>query len=124
MARLQDQMFTGKDFVFSVSRDFVRTLPTPLLVLSGTDAFHPSGTSKEIVRDRIIAEIIRATHPRWSELRHDMFARAGAAGAKLRADRGLEEPRGDRGGDGEGGGLHAGARRKLPGRQPLASGLI
>ena len=49
-----------------------------------------------------------------------MFARAGAAGAELRADRGLEEPRGDRGRDGEGGGLHAGARRKLPGRQPLA----
>ena len=76
MARLQDQMFTGKDFVFSVSRDFVRTLPTPLLVLSGTDAFHPSGTSKEIVRHRIIAEIIRATHPRWSELRHDMCGQA------------------------------------------------
>ena len=70
MARLQDQMFTDKDFVFSVSRDFVRTLPTPLLVLSGTDAFHPSGTSKEIVRHRIIAEIIEvaeiieATQPR------------------------------------------------------------
>jgi hypothetical protein len=41
-------VFTDHDFVFSVSRDFVRELQTPLLVLSGTDAFHPMGTSREI----------------------------------------------------------------------------
>jgi hypothetical protein len=41
-------MFTGRDFVFSVRRDFVRGLEAPLLVLSGTDAFHPAGTSREI----------------------------------------------------------------------------
>jgi hypothetical protein len=36
-------MFTGRDFVFSVSRGFVRELQAPLLVLTGTDAFHPMG---------------------------------------------------------------------------------
>ena len=40
----------GGDFVFSVSRDFVRTCRTPLLLQPGTDTPHPAATSAEIER--------------------------------------------------------------------------
>ena len=40
----------GGDFVFSVSRDFVRRCPTPLLLQPGTDKPHPAATSAEIER--------------------------------------------------------------------------
>jgi len=40
----------GGDFVFSVSRDFVRRCPTPLLLQPGTDKPHPAATSDEIAR--------------------------------------------------------------------------
>jgi pimeloyl-ACP methyl ester carboxylesterase len=36
------------DFVVSVSRDFVRACETPLLVLPGTDRYHPGATGREI----------------------------------------------------------------------------
>ncbi len=36
------------DFVFSVSRDFVRSCPVPFLVLPGNDDFHPTATAREI----------------------------------------------------------------------------
>lgn len=39
----------GGDFVFSVSRDFVRSCPVPLLVLPGNDEFHPRTAAEEIV---------------------------------------------------------------------------
>ncbi|PYM12197.1 MAG: alpha/beta hydrolase, partial [Candidatus Rokuibacteriota bacterium] len=42
-----DNMFGG-DFVFSVSRDFVRKCPTPLLLQPGSDTPHPAKTSDEI----------------------------------------------------------------------------
>ncbi len=38
----------GGDFVFSVSRDFVRNCRTPLLLQPGTDKAHPAKTSEEI----------------------------------------------------------------------------
>jgi hypothetical protein len=38
----------GGDFVFSVSRDFVRRCPVPLLLQPGTDKPHPAATSDEI----------------------------------------------------------------------------
>jgi hypothetical protein len=40
----------GGDFVFSVSRDFVRRCPTPLLLQPGSDTPHPAETSAEIAR--------------------------------------------------------------------------
>ncbi len=40
----------GGDFVFSVSRDFVRSCRTPLLLQPGTDTPHPAETSAEIAR--------------------------------------------------------------------------
>jgi pimeloyl-ACP methyl ester carboxylesterase len=36
------------EFVVSVSRDFVRSCTTPLLVLPGTDRYHPTATGHEI----------------------------------------------------------------------------
>ena len=38
----------GGDFVFSVSRDFVKTCSTPLYLQPGTDTPHPAETSAEI----------------------------------------------------------------------------
>ena len=40
----------GGDFVFSVSRDFVRRCTTPLLLQPGTDKPHPAETSAEIAK--------------------------------------------------------------------------
>jgi hypothetical protein len=40
----------GGEFVFSVSRDFVRRCATPLLLQPGTDKPHPAETSAEIAR--------------------------------------------------------------------------
>ena len=39
----------GKDFVFSITRDELQEISTPLLVLMGHDMFHPSETAREIV---------------------------------------------------------------------------
>jgi hypothetical protein len=36
------------EFAVSVSREFVRTCETPLLVLPGTDRYHPAATGREI----------------------------------------------------------------------------
>jgi pimeloyl-ACP methyl ester carboxylesterase len=38
------------DFVFSVTRDFLRTVRTPLLLLFGNDRAHPRGVSVEVGR--------------------------------------------------------------------------
>jgi pimeloyl-ACP methyl ester carboxylesterase len=39
----------GRDFVFSVTRDFVRRCPVPCLVLPGDDTPHPAVTGAELV---------------------------------------------------------------------------
>ena len=44
---MREAMYGG-DFVFSVSREFVRRCPAPLLVLAGNDAFHPTAIAEEI----------------------------------------------------------------------------
>jgi pimeloyl-ACP methyl ester carboxylesterase len=46
-AAFREAMFGG-DFVFSVSREFVRQCDVPLLVLSGHDHFHPPDVAREI----------------------------------------------------------------------------
>jgi pimeloyl-ACP methyl ester carboxylesterase len=58
----RDRMYGG-DFVFNVSRDFVRACATPMLVLLGNDRYHPSVTSREIVELAPNAELIE----RWKE---------------------------------------------------------
>jgi len=51
------RMYDG-DFVFSVSRDFVRTCHTPMLVLAGDDLYHPAPIAEEIARLAPNAELI------------------------------------------------------------------
>ena len=54
----RDRMYGQTDFVFNVSRDFVRKAQTPMLVLRGNDDYHPSETSDEIATIAPHAEII------------------------------------------------------------------
>ncbi len=51
------RMYDG-DFVFSVSRDFVRACRTPMLVLAGDDLYHPAPIAEEIARLAPNAELI------------------------------------------------------------------
>jgi pimeloyl-ACP methyl ester carboxylesterase len=44
-----DNMFGKTDFVFSVTRDFVKNCATPLFLQPGTDKPHPGPTSDEII---------------------------------------------------------------------------
>ncbi len=53
----------GGDFVFSVSRDFVRSCKIPMLVLLGNDRYHPSVTSREIAELAPNAELVE----HWKE---------------------------------------------------------
>jgi pimeloyl-ACP methyl ester carboxylesterase len=53
----KENMFGG-DFVFSVSRDFVRRCPVPLLVLAGNDDFHPTAVAEEIADLAPNAELV------------------------------------------------------------------
>jgi pimeloyl-ACP methyl ester carboxylesterase len=48
-ASLCENLF-GSDFVFSVSRDFVRSMQTPTLVLPGRDLAHPEEIARETAR--------------------------------------------------------------------------
>jgi pimeloyl-ACP methyl ester carboxylesterase len=52
-------MYDG-DFVFNVSRDFVRSCATPLLVLMGNDLYHPEETSRDIASLSSKAELIES----------------------------------------------------------------
>ena len=54
---LRENLYGG-DFTFNVSRDFVRTLTTPLLVLKGNDLYHPAAISKEVADLAANAELI------------------------------------------------------------------
>jgi pimeloyl-ACP methyl ester carboxylesterase len=58
----RSNMYDG-DFVFNVSRDFVRGCQIPMLVLLGNDLYHPSETSREIARLAPNAELVE----RWKE---------------------------------------------------------
>jgi pimeloyl-ACP methyl ester carboxylesterase len=57
LAAFRNNMFSG-DFVFSVTRDFVRQCLTPILILAGNDPYHPTPVSLEIARLAPNAEII------------------------------------------------------------------
>ncbi len=56
-ASFRERMYGG-EFVFSVSRDFVRACRTPMLVLAGNDAFHPTATAQEIAALAPNAELV------------------------------------------------------------------
>lgn len=67
----RDAMYGG-EFLFNVSREFVRGCETPLLVLCGNDLYHPRETSLEIVELAPNAELIE----HWKEPAHRDVARA------------------------------------------------
>ena len=58
----RERMYGG-DFVFSVSREFVRACATPLLVLAGSDLYHPAPISAELAALAPRAELIQG----WRE---------------------------------------------------------
>ncbi|HUO04250.1 MAG TPA: alpha/beta hydrolase [Candidatus Binataceae bacterium] len=57
LASFRERMYGG-DFVFNVSRDFVRSCRTPMLILCGSDDYHPTETSKEIASLAPNAELV------------------------------------------------------------------
>ena len=67
------QMWRG-DFVLSVSRDFVRACSTPLLVLPGTDRYHPSATGHEIAELARAGQLIEP----WNDSRGHVLSAAAA----------------------------------------------
>jgi pimeloyl-ACP methyl ester carboxylesterase len=62
LAGLRKNLYSG-DFVFSATRDDVKTAGAPLLVLRGNDVYHPEETSDEIDRIAPRAELIAS----WKE---------------------------------------------------------
>ena len=58
----RSNMYDG-DFLFNVDRDFVRSCTTPLLVLLGSDLYHPEVSSREVAGLARNAELIEA----WKE---------------------------------------------------------
>jgi pimeloyl-ACP methyl ester carboxylesterase len=58
----REQMYGG-DFVFSVPRDFLRSIQTPLLILAGSDQYHPTAVAQEIAQLAPRAELVM----RWKE---------------------------------------------------------
>jgi pimeloyl-ACP methyl ester carboxylesterase len=57
LAAFRERMY-GTDFVFGVTRDFVRSCTTPLLVLAGDDLYHPAPISREIATLAPKAELV------------------------------------------------------------------
>lgn len=73
----------GGDFVYSVSRDFVRHCQTPLLVLPGDDARHPRAVAEEIAALAPNAQVFAdwqssAGKARYIEVLQRFFNAAGA----------------------------------------------
>jgi len=61
----------GGDFLFNVSRDFVKRCQTPLLVLMGNDLYHPAESSREIAALAPNATFIE----KWKEPEHQPAAK-------------------------------------------------
>jgi hypothetical protein len=63
-------MYSG-DFLFNVSRQFVSSCTTPLLVLLGNDLHHPAETSREVAALAPNATLIE----HWKEPEHHAAAK-------------------------------------------------
>jgi pimeloyl-ACP methyl ester carboxylesterase len=63
-------MYSG-DFLFNVSREFVSSCQTPLLVLLGNDLYHPEETSREIATLAPKATLVE----NWKEPEHQPAAK-------------------------------------------------
>ena len=62
----------GGDFLFNVSEDFVAHCSIPLLVLMGSDVYHPEVTSRKVVELAPRATLIE----HWKEPGHIESAKA------------------------------------------------
>jgi hypothetical protein len=62
MQQFHDNLY-GPLFVYSVSRDFVRSCTTPMVVLPGNDQAHPFEIAEELAQLTPNAEFI----PEWKE---------------------------------------------------------
>jgi pimeloyl-ACP methyl ester carboxylesterase len=69
--RFKQSMYSG-EFIFNVSRDFVASCTTPLLVLLGNDQYHPEATSRDIAALARNATLVE----RWKEPEHQAAAKA------------------------------------------------
>jgi pimeloyl-ACP methyl ester carboxylesterase len=58
----RDRMYAG-DFVFAVSRDDVKAMKTPLLVLQGNDVYHPAAVSRDVAELAPHGELVE----RWKD---------------------------------------------------------
>ncbi len=67
-------MYSG-DFLLNVSREFVSSCTTPLLVLLGNDLYHPEATSREIAALAPNATLIE----QWKEPEHQPAAKQACA---------------------------------------------
>ena len=57
LAAFRQRMY-GEDFTFNVTRDFVRGVGTPLLILAGDDQYHPTSVAREIAELAPKAELV------------------------------------------------------------------
>ena len=69
----RERMYGG-DFVFNVSRAFARSCETPLLVLCGSDQYHPTPISQELAQLAPNAQLLEG----WKEAIPDAVARVRA----------------------------------------------
>jgi pimeloyl-ACP methyl ester carboxylesterase len=60
LTNFRENMYGG-DFVFTVSRDFVASCTIPMILLNGSDMYHPAETSAEIARLNPKIEVV----PDW-----------------------------------------------------------
>jgi len=73
VSAFRERMYGG-DFVFNVSRAFARSCTAPLLILCGSDHYHPTPISHEIAQLAPRAELLEG----WKERIPDTVARVGA----------------------------------------------
>ncbi|MEE9147293.1 MAG: alpha/beta hydrolase, partial [Candidatus Tectomicrobia bacterium] len=59
------------DFLFNADRDFVRNCQTPMVVLMGSDAYHPEVSSREVAELAPHAVFIE----KWKEPEHQPAAK-------------------------------------------------
>ncbi|HKV54147.1 MAG TPA: alpha/beta hydrolase [Candidatus Binataceae bacterium] len=74
-ANFRESMYGG-DFVFTVTPDFVRSCKTPMILLNGSDMYHPAEISAQIASLNPAIEVV----PDWKTPEA-----AKAAGARVRA---------------------------------------
>ncbi|CAK9098921.1 Arylesterase [Durusdinium trenchii] len=91
LRELYEAMFEGRDFVFTVTREQLSSIQTPMLVFMGPllalglDLYHPSETSREIARLAPHAQLVE----QWKQSPEAVWARfACVLGGEPEADRG------------------------------------